>query len=544
MDKREINKLKNDLLNKKSHDIFKNVQALWDLAYTTNDMELNYKVRSICAEKSQKYKKDRPEHAEQYRQLYKNTLLFAAPVDFDSFCRYIEWNREPNKRFYLPRRKQLKIVVDALQELADDKLDLLAISMPPGVGKTTIAIFFLAWMGGRVPNLPMLGGSHSNSFLRGVYDEILRVIDKDGEYLWHDVFPNIEICNTNAKDMRIDLDKPQRFETFEFSSIGSGNAGKVRAGSILYCDDLVDGIETAMSKERLDKLWQQYTTDLRQRKIGNCKELHIATRWSVHDVIGRLEQQYGDSKRAKFIVIPALDSEDKSNFDYGGDIGFSTQFYHEQMEIMDDVSWRALYMNQPIEREGLLYAESELRRYFELPDTEPDGIISVCDTKDSGKDYAFLPVAYIYGKDYYIADCVCDNSLPNVTEPRIVSCLLKNKVQMARFESNNAGGRIAKDIQEVVKKAGGITRITTKFTTSNKETKIIVNSAFVKERFLFKDSSLYKKKDDYGKMIDFLCSYTVTGKNKHDDVPDGMAMLSEYARSLVGNKVEVFQRPF
>lgn len=544
MEKREIERLKNKLLNKSSHDIFKNVQALWDLAYTTNDMELNYTVRKICAEKSQKFKKDRPEHAEKYRQLYKNTLLYAAPVDFDSFCRYIEWNREPSKRFYLPRRKQLKVVVDALQELADDKLDLLAISMPPGVGKTTIAIFYLAWMGGRVPNSPMLGGSHSNSFLRGVYDEILRVIDKDGEYLWHDVFPNIAISNTNAKDMRIDLDKSQRFETFEFSSIGSGNAGKVRAGTLLYCDDLVDGIETAMSKERLDKLWQQYTTDLRQRKIGNCKELHIATRWSVHDVIGRLEQQYSGSNRAKFIVIPAMDDKDESNFAYGGDIGFTTEFYREQREIMDDVSWRALYMNQPIEREGLLYAENELRRYFELPDAEPDAIISICDTKDRGKDYAFMPVAYVYGKDYYIADCVCDNSLPNIVEPKLVSCLLKNKVQMSRFEHNNAGGRIAKDIQEEIKKLGGITKITTKFTTSNKETKIIVHSAFVKEHFLFKDKSLYKKKDDYGKMIDMLCSYTVMGKNKHDDVPDGMAMLSEYAQSFSGNKVEIFSRPF
>lgn len=544
MDKRAIERLKKDLLKNKSHDIFKNVQALFDLAYTTNDMELNYTVRKICAEKAKKFKKDRPEHAEKYRQLYKKTLLFAAPLDFDSYCQYIEWNRAADKRFYLPRRKQLKVVVEALQDLADDKLDLLAISMPPGVGKTTIAIFYLSWIGGRTPNSPSLGGSHSNSFLRGVYDELLRLMDKDGEYLWNDVFPNISICNTNAKDMRIDLDLPQRFETFEFSSIGSGNAGKVRAGTLLYCDDLVDGIETAMSKERLDKLWQQYTTDLRQRKIGNCKELHIATRWSVHDVIGRLEQQYGDSDRARFIVMSALDENEESNFNYGNNVGFTTQFYHEQREIMDDVSWRALYMNEPIEREGLLCAEDELRRYFELPDREPDGIISICDTKDKGKDYAFMPVGYIYGNDYYIEDCICDNSLPNIVEPRIVSCLLKNKVQMSRFEHNNAGGRIAKDIQEEVKKRGGITKITTKFTTSNKETKIIVNSVWWKEHCLFKDKSMYKKKDDYGKMIEMLCSYTLAGKNKHDDVPDGMAMFAEYAQSFNRNKVEIFQRPF
>jgi predicted phage terminase large subunit-like protein len=544
MDKKAIERLKKDLLKNKSHDIFKNVQALFDLAYTTNDMELNYTVRKICAEKAKKFKKDRPEHAEKYRQLYKKTLLFAAPLDFDSYCQYIEWNRAADKRFYLPRRKQLKVVVEALQDLADDKLDLLAISMPPGVGKTTIAIFYLSWIGGRTPNSPSLGGSHSNSFLRGVYDELLRLMDKDGEYLWNDVFPNISVCNTNAKDMRIDLDLPQRFETFEFSSIGSGNAGKVRAGTLLYCDDLVDGIETAMSKERLDKLWQQYTTDLRQRKIGNCKELHIATRWSVHDVIGRLEQQYGDSDRARFIVMSALDENEESNFNYGNNVGFTTQFYHEQREIMDDVSWRALYMNEPIEREGLLYAEDELRRYFELPDAEPDGIISICDTKDKGKDYAFMPVGYIYGNDYYIEDCICDNNLPNVVEPRIVSCLLKNKVQMSRFEHNNAGGRIAKDIQEEVKKQGGITKITTKFTTSNKETKIIVNSAWVKEHCLFKDKSMYKKKDDYGKMLEMLCSYTLAGKNKHDDVPDGMAMFAEYAQSFNRNKIEIFQRPF
>lgn len=546
MDKKSIAKLKKDLLTNKSHDIFKNVQALWDLAYSINDMELNFTVRKICAEKSKKFKKDRPEHAEKYRQLYKKTLLMAAPVDFDSYCQYLEFVREPSKRFYLPRRKQLKPVAEALQELAEGKLDVLAISMPPGVGKTTLAIFFLTWLAGKEPDKPMLTGSHSNSFLRGVYDECLRIMGKESEYLWHDVFPNIDVERTNAADLAIDIGTPKRFATLQFTSVGSGNAGKVRAYGLLYCDDLVSGIEQALSKERLDKLWEQYTTDLRQRKQGNCPELHIATRWSVHDVIGRIESKFTeiDGGRAKFIVMPALDDNDESNFDYINGVGFSTKFYHDMRDTMDDASWRALYMNQPIEREGLLYAEDELRRYFELPEGEPDGVISICDTKDKGKDYAFMPVAYIYGNDYYIADCVCDNGLPDVVEPRIVNCLLMNKVQMSRFEHNNAGGRIAKDIQETVKKAGGITKITTKFTTANKETKIIMNSAWVKEHCLFKDKSMYKKKDDYGKMMEMLCSYTVAGKNKHDDVPDGMAMLSEYAQSFNRNKVEIFNRFF
>lgn len=544
MDKREIEKLKKDLLKNKSHDIFKNVQALFDLAYSMGDMDLCFKVRKICAEKSKKFKTIRPEHAEQYRQLYRKTLLLAAPTDFDSYCQYLEWNREANKRFYLPRRKQLKPVAEALQELAEGKLDVLAISMPPGVGKTTLAIFFLTWLAGKEPDKPMLTGSHSNSFLRGVYDECLRIMGKESEYLWHDVFPNIDVERTNAADLAIDIGTPKRFATLQFTSVGSGNAGKVRAEGLLYCDDLVSGIEQALSKERLDKLWEQYTTDLRQRKIGKCVELHIATRWSVHDVIGRIEQKYTDSGRAKFIVMPALDDNEESNFDYANGVGFSTKFYHDMRDTMDDASWRALYMNQPIEREGLLYAEDELRRYFELPEGDPDGVISICDTKDKGKDYAFMPVAYIYNNDYYIADCICDNGLPDVVEPRIINCLLQNKVQMSRFEHNNAGGRIAKDIQETVKNKGGITKITTKFTTSNKETKIILNSAWVKEHCLFKDKSLYKKKDDYGKMMEMLCSYTVAGKNKHDDVPDGMAMLSEYAQSFNRNRVEIFSRYF
>lgn len=480
--------------------------------------------------------------------LYKKTLLFDAPHELDSFIQYMEWERDPSKKFYLPRRKRLKQVVDALQDLADKKIDLLGISLPPGTGKTTLALFFLTFLSGRNPEKPILTGSHSNAFLHGAYDECIRMLDPRGEYLFNDIFPKVHIVKTNAQDMMLDLgDNPhsgKRFATLEFSSVGSGNAGKVRAENLLYCDDLVSDIQQSMSRERMDTLWQQYTTDLRQRKIGDCRELHIATRWSVHDVIGRLEQNYEGNPRVRFIVIPALDENEQSNFDYGNHAGFTTQFYIEQREIMDDASWRALYMNQPIEREGQLYNSDELRRYFELPDSEPDAIISVCDTKDKGTDYCVMPIAYQYGQDFYIEEIICDNSAPEVVEARLVSALIKHRVQMSRFESNSAGGKIAEKVQREVKEKGGITKINTKYTTANKETKIIVNSPYVKEHFLFKDDSVLKTSKEYRRALQMLCGYTMAGKNKHDDVPDAFAMLSEYAQSFEHVKAKIFVSPF
>lgn len=487
--------------------------------------------------------------SEQY-YLHRDILKLLAPIDFESYMYFMEWNRDDDKQFYKPRAKSLKIVVDALQELEDGDLELLAISLPPGVGKTTLALFYLTWIAGKHPDLPSLVGSHSNSFVRGCYDECLRIISPNGEYQWQEVFPHLNISNTNAKDCRLDIGTRKRFETLEMTSIGSGNAGLYRAGKLLYCDDLVSGIEIALSKERLDKLWDTYTTDLRQRKIGNCRELHIATRWSVHDILGRLEQEYAGSGKAKFIVVPALDKNGESNFDYPYGVGFTTEMYHEQRDIMDDASWRALYMNEPIEREGLVFPEQELRRYFELPKDEngkvlqPDSIISVCDTKDKGEDYCVMPIAYVYGNDYYIEDCICDNGMPNVIDARLVSILLKHKVAMSRFESNSAGRRVAEEIQRGVKAKNGNTHITTKYTTANKITKIITESKWILDHCLFKDKSRYARSDDYGKFMNMLTTFTQVGKNKHDDVPDAMAQLAQFARSFTDYEVKIIDRPF
>ena len=476
-------------------------------------------------------------------QAYRRSLLMDAQVDFDAYLLYVESNRDAKKQFYLPRREKLLKVVNLLQDLADDKYDIVGISLPPGVGKTTTAIFYLTWLAGKYPDEPILTGSHSNAFVRGVYDECLRIFDPKGEYLWKDVFPGLSVVNTNAKDLRIDLGKRKRFETLEFTSVGAGNAGLYRAGRLLYADDLISGLEESLSRERLDKLWETYTTDLRQRKIGDhCKELHISTHWSTGDVVARLERQYANDPRATFLAIPALDENDESNFDYKYGVGFTTDFYREQREIMDDVSWRALYMNQPIEREGLLYDANELRRYFELPDREPDAIISVCDTKDRGTDYCVMPIAYQYGNDYYIEDVVCDNSNPEIVEPRLVEKCIKHKVQMSRFESNSAGGRVAQSVQAEIKRRGGITKITTKYTTQNKETKIIMASPFAKEHFLFKDDTVSRTDKEYRRFMNFVCSYTMAGKNKWDDCCDALSMLVDFVQSFSQSRVEIVPR--
>lgn len=486
-------------------------------------------------------------------KFYEVLLLEAQNKIVDSGFRYLERKREPKERFYMPRRKQfLKIgLVDALQGMIDDKYDILCMSLIPGAGKTTIEKFLNALVIGWFPKDFTLFYSHSGDITRMYYDGVYDIVTNTDEYTWNEIFPDLHVTSTNAKMEQFNVGKYKPFPSVQCTSVGSKNAGKVRASKFLLVDDMIGGIEEAMNPSILDKLWDKYAVDARQRKIQdtdgkNCKEIHIATRWSVHDVIGRIQNMYAGNPRVKVIAVPDIDPiTGESNFEYEYS-SFTKEFFADQQLLMDDISYRCLYKQEPIEREGLLFPDDKIRRYLHLPHGEPEIITAQCDTKGKGTDYFVMPVLQKYGEDYYCVDAVCDNTADYEMQYENASnTIVNNQVQECEFERNAGGDRVAMEVNKRVEQKGWICNITDVPTETNKEARIFQCSNWILQHVIFKDSSLYKPNEPYGVMMSLLKQYSVSGKKQLDDVPD---VFSNFAiRMTKGNRVakaEAIHNPF
>lgn len=517
-------------------------------------------IESFCVDTSggtiwdlEKYAFEEKVSYEIIEKFYSVLLIEAQNKVVDSFFRYIEHKRDPKERFYMPRRKQfLKIgLMDALQGMLDDKYDILCISLIPGAGKTTIEKFFNAAVIGWFPKDFNLFYSHSGDITRMYYDGVYDIVTNADDYAWNEIFPNLHVTSTNAKTEQFNVGKYKPFPSVQCTSVGSKNAGKVRASKFLLVDDMIGGIEEAMNPMILDKLWNKYAVDARQRKIQdsegkNCKEIHIATRWSVHDVIGRIQNMYEGNPRVKVIAAPDIDPvTGESNFDYEFS-GFTKEFFEDQKLLMDDISYRCLYKQEPIEREGLVFPEDKIRRYLNLPHGEPEIITAQCDTKGKGTDYFVLPILQKYGDDYYCVDCVCDNTADyEMQYENAANALVNNKVQECEFERNAGGDRVAMEVNKRVEAKGWICNITDTPTETNKEARIFQCSNWILQHVIFKDESMYSPKEPYGVMMSLLKRYSVSSKKQLDDVPD---VFSNFAvRITKGNriaKVEATRNPF
>lgn len=473
-----------------------------------------------------------------YMGLLRRAYLLTARDHFDDYMIFLEWDRPPEKKFWLPRRRVLWALCQDLGDLFYGKIRFLGVSLPPRVGKSTLGIFFMTWVMGNRPEIASVMTGHSDKLTDGFYREILSIITDDHTYNWAEVFPNSGIVDNSAKNETIDLVRKKRFPTFTARSISGTLTGAVEVGvgGILYCDDLIEDLEEALNPERLDAKYQAYLNQLKDRKKDGALELMVGTRWNVFDPLGRIEEQYRGNPDYRFRVIPALNSHGESNFDYPYQLGFSTQYYIDMKASIEPSEWEAKYMGAPYIREGLLYPVDSLRRYYRLPAEDPDAVWAICDPAQGGGDDTFLPVFFQYGEDHYLVDCVCTDALPNVSDELCAEILCKYKVSGCQYEINAAGGRTADVVADKVKERGGPTSITKRHTQANKETKILANSTWVKDHILFRDDITVKKGSMYAKMLRNLTLYTLTGKNAHDDVPDGLA---QYAQFIINRKSNV-----
>lgn len=489
-----------------------------------------------------------PKLAPFFFDLYRKTLLFDAPYDFDSFLLYMEIDRKPEKKFYAPRRHYLKPIVQGYQDIIDGKLRLLTVSLPKRAGKSQLGINFINFLSGGRPDRSSLMEGTGDGLVTSFYKGCLEYLEEPNEYLFYDVFPDARIVQTNADNKTINLQSKSRFPTIMCRSIDARQVGLSEATNVLYLDDCVEGREEAKNRQRLDDKWEVISGDIMGRAIEGTPMVFTGTRYSIYDPIGRV-QEYADRQKWNWraIEIPALDPiTDESNYEYvrEGNHVFTTAYFREQRDLLSAEQFESEFQQQPFEAKGLLFNKKDLNYYFSLPtDRDPDAVVAIGDTAESGSDSTAMVILKIYGDDVFVDDLVFDNSPSDVTKPQCARKIIDHKVSTAIFESNNAGMYFARDVNDLVKSLGGDVSIRTKRTISNKQTRIEFASDGIIKRFYFKDPTTYKRGSQYWAFMKELTSYVRTGKVPHDDAPDVLSLAENELRSLSGSRVEIFRRP-
>lgn len=483
-----------------------------------------------------------------FYEQWRRCLLFEAPHDFDSFMTYIELDRKPEKRFYAPRKHYLRPMVQGYQDILDGKLRLLTISMPKRTGKSQTEINFVNMLSGKFPERSTLMEGTGDDLVKSFYNGCIEYLQTPNEYLFYDVFPDARLVQTNADTKIINLKNKSRFPTIMCRSIDARQVGLSEATNALVMDDCVEGREEAKNRQRLDDKWEVISGDIMGRAIEGTPMVFTGTRYSLYDPIGRVQehaQREGWAWRA--IEIPALDLvTDESNYEYerDGKKVFTTAYFREQRDLLSAEQFESEFQQQPFEAKGLLFNKDELNYFFELPsDKDPDTVIAVCDTAESGSDSTAMVILKLYGEDVFVDDVVFDDSPADVTKPQCAKKMVEHKVSTAVFESNNAGAYYSRDVDALVKSLGASVSVRTKRTISNKQTRIEFAADGIKKRFYFKDQSTYKRGSQYWNFMKEVTTYTRSGKVPHDDAPDVLSLAENELRMLVGSKVEVFKRP-
>lgn len=495
--------------------------------------------------------------------------------DFESYIFYLEQDRPQVKRFYLPRINPLQTVLKDLEDLSNRKIKFLGISLPARTGKSTICIYFLTWIAMKRPNSHSAMGGHSGVLTKGFYKELMNIIDSP-EYRFNEIyrFWNQDevrpISDKSAEDLTINLGKRDRFHTLTCRSIDATWTGAVDVSwdGLLYVDDLVRDREHSLSPTRMENTWQEYLNKMVDRKSGfdpkdidmgydidvcfdfaGACELMVGTLWNVYDPLYRMEQMYSDNPLYRFKKIPALDEHDESNFNYPVN-GFTTEYYREMRDRLDEPEWMAKYMQAPFVREGILYQKNELN-YFNGEIGEPiNKIIGVLDPAVGGGDYLSMLII-AEGKKKYVIDWVYSKETKGKTIPELVSKIIAWNIVEVHYERNGIGRVFDDELTQALHNRSHFRTKMTSFAAPegmSKEDKILGYSDWVKSNLWFVDetakSTTYSRSSDYQLALNHTYVYTTVGKNKWDDAVDNLAQAGRVYERQSNGVIDVILNPF
>jgi predicted phage terminase large subunit-like protein len=533
---------------------YQNYEDLFGLVYDAPGDNVNL-LKWIASMLNQELQVCDVDYAEQFDDLLKRVFTKVAPYDFDSYMIALEWNREPQDRFYLPRRKTLKPLADAIQDLAEDRLDELFLSMPPRVGKTSLLMFAITWLVGRNPEASNLYSAYSDYITNAFYTGCLEIIGDKVTYRWNDIFPGKVIADTNAKEEYFNIDRKKRYASMTARSLYGTLNGATDCNGFLIADDLIGSIEEAMNKDRLVNVWAKVDNNLLPRAKQTAKILWCGTRWSLADPIGLRRELVTNSEkfenhRVRIITLPALNDKGESNFNYDYNVGFDTNYYEARRASFehnnDLASWEAQYMQEPIERSGSLFEPGEML-YFngELP---PDDMLvrkfMAVDPAFGGGDYTAAPVVFQYTDGAcYIVDCVYSNEEKSRTQAMIVDAIQKYGVTAVRFECNKMTMSYKEEVEAALRNKGLKINLMTKAAPNNqaKEARIMDKAGTIRGFYFLEDK---KRSKTYQAFILNTFSFKIVGGNKHDDAPDSLAMAADFIERPVSSRVEFMKRPW
>jgi len=426
-------------------------------------------------------------------------LLMGAKDNFVLFCYYYDYE-------FFKSRPFLKEIAQAFQDIADGKMNTLSVSLPPRAGKSYITTLFCAWILGKYPTESVMRNTCS---ARLAYKLSRDTRDIFVHEKFQSVFPDVKLSQDNKA-----MDGWSTNQSKNVGYFGQGVGGTIigfGASKLAITDDLFRSMEDAMSETIRDKThsWKHATHDSRLEK--GCSQIDIGTRWVRDDIIG---VNSSEKRYDKEIIVPAL--IDGKSFCENVQ---TTDKFLEMKERMPDEIWQAEYMQQPIDIEGRIFENLRTFTDVEFVKKNSEGCLAYIDVADEGGDFLAMAVGHLVGKDIYITDVVFTKGNTDVTIPMCADIINREQPRYTRVETNGMGALFVKMLRKETKHTiVGISNST------NKSTRIFMNSAFVKNNMLFLDVN----KGVNAQFIQALGQYSHEGKNKNDDAPDcitGLAMF-------------------